>query len=523
MPDAPFAYDVIAYPGDARPQLQPSRLAPIAWLHGIPAAPPSRCRFLEVGCGDAASLLPIALAYPDAQVVGIDLAPGGIAEGNSYATRIGLKNCQFEAADLTTWKPPLEQFDYIVAHGFYSWVPPFVRDALFTFCRDRLAPGGVAYISYNALPGCHIRRMIWDMLRFHVRDIQEPAKRIEQAMAFLQFLAAGAFGNDADLLKKEAMSMIQTTHPSVLFHDDLAEINDPVSIIQFMDHASRFGLQFLSEAEYFAMTPDLAPQGTGQMLKDLAEKNLLLKEQYLDYLKLRRFRMTLLCHSTTPRSVKPDPDVIRKLSVTCQAETIPSSPTFAPGERVQFKAPKGAVATFEHEFINAAFVTLTDNFPHTLSFDELVEAAHHLLGNRARELDAAYRTDLTRVLVESYRIGLVELLAEPPPYARTAKPKPVASPLARLQLADGRETVTGLRPSVIGLESPITRELVTLLDGTRDRAALLMGLAARAAANPACHPPDTPPQSADWWRNKLADQIEPALAMTAKNGLLMEM
>src|SRR5204862_5930210 len=109
-----------------------------------------------------------------------------------------------------------------------------------------------------------------------------------------------------------------------------------------------------------------------------------------------------------------------------------------------------------------------------------------------------------------------------PRFARTAGPRPRVSPLARLQLEDGYYTVTSLRPSISRMESPITREMLRLLDGTRDHATLLNDLAERAAANPDCRPPDAPAQSPDWWREKLASQIEPGLAMAARNALLIE-
>src|SRR3546814_3343422 len=53
-----------------------------------------------------------------------------------------------------------------------------------------------------------------------------------------------------------------------------------------------------------------------------------------------------------------------------------------------------------------------------------------------------------------------------------------------------------LRPSVVRLESPLTLELLRLLDGTRDRAALLAALAARMANDIALIPPDEPARPA---------------------------
>jgi SAM-dependent methyltransferase len=522
MAETPFVYDVVSYPDNVMPQLHPSRLAVMARLHGIAVALPSRCRFLEVGCGSGATLLSLALSYPEAEFVGVDLSKEAIAQGEAYRSKLGLKNLTFVAADLAKWTPPGGDFDYIVAHGFYSWVPGFVRDALFKICQERLAPAGVGYVSYNAMPGCHIRRMLWEMLHFHVKDIPEPQKKIEQAIALMQFLVVGATGNGAELLKHEASRLAERTDPAVVFHDDLSEINDPLSITDFMKHAGAFGLQFLAEADYFEMTVDLMPQGVAKMLNALAEKNVIVKEQYLDFLKMRRFRQTLLCRAEQTRLAKPDPDVVPGFHVTCQAQSTPSPADLKPGVPVKFNSPQGAAATFDHPFVKSAFVHLNDVFPYPLSYDEVLEETHQRTENAYRSEADEFRGFFRKVFVEGYRIGLVELYAEPPRFARKPSAKPRLSPLARVHLEDGREIVTSFRPSVVRLESPITREMLRLLDGTRDEATLLTDLAERAAASPELRDPKDPPQSAAWWRDTLAPQVRPSLEKAARLGVLVE-
>src|SRR5262245_61868406 len=151
MNETPFLYDVVSYPGLPQPQAHPARLAAIARLHGIPTASPSQCRLLEVGCGEGANLLACALAYPHSTFVGVDLSKSAINRGEAYQQKLGLTNLRLQAADLTAWQPLEGTYDFIIAHGFYSWVPLAVRDALLALCRDWLAPAGIAYISYNAL------------------------------------------------------------------------------------------------------------------------------------------------------------------------------------------------------------------------------------------------------------------------------------------------------------------------------------------------------------------------------------
>src|SRR5262249_8293746 len=131
--DTPFAYDTVSYPTKPLPQGHPDRLATIATLFGMTPAPLDRCRVLEVRCSDGGNLIPMAYSLPEAKFVGVDLAETAIAQGRREIEALGLRNIQLHFADLMEFHPD-EPFDYIIAHGFYSWVPVPVRDRLLALC-----------------------------------------------------------------------------------------------------------------------------------------------------------------------------------------------------------------------------------------------------------------------------------------------------------------------------------------------------------------------------------------------------
>jgi SAM-dependent methyltransferase len=522
--ESTFSYDAVAYPSLPLPQTHPGRLAAIARLHGVPAASPTRCRLLEVGCGDGSNLFPLALAYPDSTFVGIDLSAAAIGRGRELLGRVGLPNLTLEAADLTKWEPGPEGFDFVVAHGFYSWVPPFVRDALLAVCRDRLRPAGLAYISYNALPGCHIRRMVWEMLRFHVREITDPEPRLQQAVAMLELLAHGAIGTGLypELIRQEARKLAKDEDHAVLYHDDLSDINDPMMVTEFVAHAGRFGLQFLGESDYFEMTTDLLPTASANLLRGLAERDVVLKEQYFDFLKGRRFRQTILCRADASVRREPDPAAVFGLAAVGEAVPDPDPPDLTLGVPVKFRTAAGASMTTDHPVAKAALADLRAAFPAARPFPELLADAVRRAGRTGDANEAEDRNGLAKLLLGSYRVGLLELHLDPPRFARAAGARPKLSPLARVQLDTDAVALTSLRPSIVRMENPISRELLRLLDGTRDRAAILTDLADRAAGDPQFTPPNESPRSAAWWRDQLAPQIEPGLAMAAKTALLMD-
>lgn len=129
------------------------------------------------GLRRAANLLPIASGLPGARVVGIDRTESQVKDGRERADRLGLTNLDLRAMDILDVDDSLGSFDFIVCHGVYSWVPDAVREKLLEVCRANLAPGGVAYVSFNAFPGWHLRNLSRDAMRFHAGAIADPAAR----------------------------------------------------------------------------------------------------------------------------------------------------------------------------------------------------------------------------------------------------------------------------------------------------------------------------------------------------------
>ena len=137
----PNPYDTVHYRGHALAQAHPDRLATIAALFGMKPPEVSCCRVLELGCGDGLNLISVGLGLPEAECVGIDLAPSGIARGREILQGIGLKNVILSQGNILDIHPDFGQFDFIMAHGVYSWVPPEVRDKLLGICNKNLGPG----------------------------------------------------------------------------------------------------------------------------------------------------------------------------------------------------------------------------------------------------------------------------------------------------------------------------------------------------------------------------------------------
>src|SRR5687768_10414730 len=181
-------YNQMPYPSAIYPQTHPDRLATIGTLFGLSPARVEKCRVLELGCGDGTNLVAMAATLPGSRFVGIDLATEPIGRGNQMAQAVGLRNVDLQARDILERKLDGE-FDFIIAHGLYSWVPAVVRDRILEICRDHLAPQGMAFVSYNAYPGNHLRDVARGMMQYHARNFSNPLQQIRQARGLLKLVS----------------------------------------------------------------------------------------------------------------------------------------------------------------------------------------------------------------------------------------------------------------------------------------------------------------------------------------------
>ncbi len=481
MPDtAPNVYDTVLYPGYPLSQAHPDRLATLATLFGMTPADVSCCRVLELGCGDGLNLISIALGLPEAKCVGIDLAAAGIRKGQDRVRELGLKNVTLYQRDIMGVGRELGQFDFIIAHGIYSWVPPAVRDKLLTMCDDNLAKNGVAYVSYNTYPGGHLREMVREMMRYHVSEFTDPKQQVDQARALIKFLAESSWEPDLyRMILQRELERITQFRDSSLFHDDLSEYNAPIYFYQFAEHAAQHGLKYLSEAHFFEMQTGVFPPNVVEVLNQISD-SLIAKEQYLDFLKCRRFRQTLLCHEDRELDYVPRPEKMAQFYIGSPVRLESSNLELQSCDVAAFTGPKNSSLKTDNPLIKAAMVALIEAWPQALHFNVLLARAREACGRGSTQEIASIHGDartLGEMLLRAYAGGIIELHIYPPRFVSQPSERPVASPLVRLQSREGGR-VTNLRHYSIAVEDPLGRHLLQLLDGSRDRAALLNDLGA---------------------------------------------
>ena len=518
-------YDEIAYPTFPFAYTHPDRLATVASHFGMKPAPVERCRVLELGCSTGANLLSMAVTLPESEFVGIDLAARPIARGKATVEALGLKNLALRHLDLLEMAPDYGQFDYIIVHGLYTWVPPEVRDQILAICKGSLQPQGIAYVSYNAFPGCHFRLMVREMMLFHNRDFRDPQQQTQQAMSLLKLLANSRLESAtyAKVLQNE-FERLSKRQKEDIYHDELAEIFQPVYFYQFMEHAGRHELQFLGEADFFEMhVGGLTPQA--KEVLDKISDDIILREQYLDFMRGRAFRKTLLCHKNVELDRSRKSVSVRSYYVSSQARPNSTAPDLSPGAEETFTGGSGAELTTADPLARALLWYLIESHPQRIPFDKLVTEVER----RARQglgfvpkPDQDVVSDLVDFVWQTYSAGLLDLHVHVPPFATSVSERPVASPLARLEARES-DVVTTLHHRSLRLGDELQRRLVMLMDGTRDHDALrkeLLGLFESGALT--LLDGDQPVRDMQTVEKRIAAETEDVLRGLARTAVLMK-
>jgi len=434
----------------------------------------------------------MAQSLPDAQFVGIDLSARQLAEGQAMLDAAGLSNVTLKHMDILDVDADLgpsvgadQGFDYIIAHGIYSWVPPVVQNKILEVSKQLLTPNGVAYISYNTYPGWYLLRALREMMLYHIRDITDPHQQATQARDLLEFLAdSEPVGESAHsgFLKAYVSFSRERLLPktdALLIHDELSEVNEPIYFYQFAEQVARHGLRYLAEAEFQTMLASNLPHDVAGKLREMAQDTITL-EQYMDFLRNRTFRQSLLCHDHVQLKGSPHPDLVVNFYVGSPALPMEKEPDVHSREVEKFRAVDEAIFSTDHPLTKAAMVHLTEIWPQCVSFKTLVSnALARLNGARSEVEHDAQVLGANLLKAYSYSDSLVELHVCAPSYVVEAGERPVASPVARLQAQKGSR-VTNLRHERIEL-SGINYHLLPHLDGSRDRAALVEVLERLAA------------------------------------------
>ena len=506
-----FIYDEVPYPSFTFPQTHPDRLTTLAKLYGLNTAKAERSRVLELGCGDGTNLISCAYSLPESNFFGIDLSHHHIEMAKASAEYLGLTNIAFRQADVTdVLCSDVGKFDFIIAHGLYSWVPDLVREAILNIYSECLVENGVGYISYNAYPGCHLRQIGFEILHQSTPEVNDPFQRVEAGIANLRMFAEAAQEDSLvqSILSLEYDQILERTTANI-FHDEFSATNQPFYFHEFASKIKEYGFQFLSEADP-ASTNHAKLNENGRKLLDSVSDDIIRREQYFDFIRLTRFRRTLFCRNTIQLNRDPDPSILGDLLIGSQIRSESENAEFTDASPVKFLNSKGASVTVNHPLTKVVLNYLRGQWSRSLTFNELMEEAAKVLG--PQNIDIEQRDQTAAFLLHLFKAGMVKLHTFQAPFADSAGPRPKVSDFARWQIENGSQSVITLTGNNLEMEDLMQRSMIVLLDGTLSRDELESKLGDVL---------EVPDDQKEEFLSQLPQMIEFSLEHLAKSGLLV--
>lgn len=295
--DISSTYDELPYTSKPFSQTHPSYLRAICSLFDRQTPAIETTNILEIGCSFGGNILPIAMHYPKANILGLDLSAKQIAVGKTAIEAMGLKNIQLQHQDITTYQTPAKFFDYIICHGVFSWVPAAVQDAILRVVAEGLTDNGVAIVSYNTYPGWKISEVYRDAMRYRGQVVDDIRDKVSYGFGMLDFLKQHLPKQSPwGVAIEQHYEHIRHADLSYVAHEYLEMVNQPCYFHEFMSLAQEKGLSFVAEADF--QNHFLAPVGLDnesyQALQREANGDVIKLEQLADFLSNRTFRQTIL-------------------------------------------------------------------------------------------------------------------------------------------------------------------------------------------------------------------------------------
>jgi SAM-dependent methyltransferase len=457
-PSLPFAYT------------QPAHLAALARLYGVSAPAAEAAKVLELGCASGGNIIPLAARFPKAQFVGLDLSARHIDDGCRRLAALGLKNIELRQGDLNRTEFEPHSFDYIICHGVFSWVPAAVQDSILRICRSALTSDGLAVISYNVLPGWHLRSIVRDLCQRYSTLGAGPQERVAQARRVLVEIAqltseTAPYG----LFLREESKRLEQLPAAYILGEFLSPDNDPKHFSEFVEQANRHRLAFLCEADLGASIAEAMFPATAERIKALAGSDRLAEEAFKDMISGRPFRRSLLLRQERQASIAlpPSPARLHDLHVAGRFTPEPDASVFA------FKDPRGRMVKTSDPIVANALARLGDVFPSTLSFAELA----HLHRGGDNSGSAADGMRLSKALFALVIAGQLGVSTIPLRAGKADCSHPKVWPLARLEASSGQPWLTSLAHEALPRQG-LPAGLLKRLDGNSSYEDLLADVTA---------------------------------------------
>lgn len=410
-------YSELGYKSMPFPYTTPATLEAYAALVGVAAPNPKTARVLELGATYGGNIISQALFNPEATFVGVELSKEQVEKGNDVIAKAGLTNVSLVQSDIASIGSEIGTFDYIIAHGVYSWVDDDVKDALLRLIDEHLAEDGIAYVSYNTYPGWHTMEEVRQLMMFSNRDKTQFNHKEKVLHGKTIGSIVGSQILKYDNLKERnskflgALRSVMQKDEYYVGHDHLEPNNDPVYFYQFNDHLAAHNLAYLCDADLTLSMVRSFDADIADTLDKLAPNDHVAQEQYLDFMLDTTFRKSIICKAKHAESVTYDmgtPELVNSVPM----RTIINSFTYT----ILFN--EEALSMFENDIVRDTFQSIIKDGGQFNMIEALaiVKAANDAAKGDDESLEAAVNA-LYVAMAEHIVRGGLRFLKHPHPKA----------------------------------------------------------------------------------------------------------
>ena len=369
-------------------------------LVGLNTPPAKTARVLELGATYGGNIISQAVFNPEATFVGIELSQDQVEKGNQIISDAKLDNVSLIQGNILNFEESMGTFDYIIAHGFYSWISDEMKDKLLNIISSHLADNGIAYVSYNTYPGWHTMEEVRQLMLFANRGYDELTHKEKVLRGKTVGSLVGAQILNYDNLKERnskflgALRSVMQKDDYYVGHDHLEPHNDPCYFYQFNDHLKAHNLTYVCDADLTLSMVRTYDDSIADKLEKLAPNSQADQEQYLDFMLDTTFRKSIICKESAAKDISYDvanPDKVNTVPV----RSIVNSFVF------QILFDEEALEMFENELVRDTFKALikdggTFNMIEALA---ILKAAHDTANASEDDLEPAV-CSLYKAIVE---------------------------------------------------------------------------------------------------------------------------
>lgn len=393
-------YKELGYKSYPFPFTTPAYLEAYGALVGLNTPPAKTARVLELGATYGGNIISQAVHNPEAIFVGIELSQNQVEKGNKIISDAKLDNVSLVQGDILNFDETLGTFDYIIAHGFYSWISDEMKDKLLDIISNHLADNGIAYVSYNTYPGWHTMEEVRQLMLFANRGHDELTHKEKVLRGKTVGSLVGSQILNYDNLKERnskflgALRSVMQKDDYYVGHDHLEPHNDPCYFYQFNDHLKAHNLSYVCDADLTLSMVRTYDESIADKLEKLVPNSQADQEQYLDFMLDTTFRKSIICKADAAKNISYDianPDKVNTVPV----RTIVNSFVF------QILFDEEALEMFENELVRDTFQALikdggTFNMIEALA---ILKAAHDAANASEDDLEPAV-CSLYKAIVE---------------------------------------------------------------------------------------------------------------------------